>query len=129
MVPDLDRTIFAFATVVIANEIEMVALGTPDDLFAFGVKLVVVTLGKKGALLHESGKETVAVGTTQVEVVDTTGAGDSFLGSFAYCIAKGMGYQEAAAFACATATISVQSVGTQQSYAHRNDPRLSRLLL
>jgi ribokinase len=63
-----------------------------------------------------------------VEVVDTTGAGDSFLGAFAFYLAKGYSYVEAAGFACEAASLSVQSVGAQQSYANSTHPNLKPYL-
>lgn len=127
MPPQIDRSLFGFCSVVILNQVEMRQLGTVTDLFDLGVKCVVVTLGADGAEIHEPGKSVVHVKSPSVKAVDTTGAGDSFVGAFSYCLWKGMGYEAAAKFACATAAISVQSVGTQQSYAHHDHPQLQGL--
>lgn len=124
--PDhIDLDYFQDVSVVIVNQVELNALGKVDQLFEKNVGAVVVTLGGEGAELYLPGKEKVCVAAPSVNVVDTTGAGDSFLGSFAYCIAIGKGYEEAVRIAVTTASISVQKVGAQQSYANRNHPQLS----
>jgi ribokinase len=122
--PDLDFEVFRHCKIVIANKIEMEAIGTPEKLFGLGVSLVIVTIGRDGAVLYEKGADCVKVPSLVVEAVDSTGAGDSFLGAFAYGIAKGMVYEQVARLACVAAAISVQSLGAQQSYVHAGDPRL-----
>jgi ribokinase len=54
-----------------------------------------------------------------VEARDTTGAGDAFVGSLAYFLARGETLAEAAARANRVAAISVQSPGTQTSFPSR----------
>jgi ribokinase len=121
---DLDFEIFRHCRIVIANRIEMERLGTVSRLFELGVSVVIVTLGKDGATLFEKGKDPVQIASLEVEAVDSTGAGDAFLGAFAYGIASGLPYERAARLACVAGAISVQSLGAQQSYAHSGDPRL-----
>jgi ribokinase len=48
--------------------------------------------------------------------VDTTGAGDAFIGSFAACIAQGISDAESIRKANIFAALSTQSVGTQKSF-------------
>jgi ribokinase len=76
---------------------------------------LVVTLGADGALLCEDAALT-PVAAPSVTPVDTTGAGDAFVGAFAYAIARGATASIAAAFGCACAATSVQSHGTQTSF-------------
>lgn len=128
MPPNVDRQLFKQCTVVIVNKIEMEALGTVEDLFELGVEVVIVTLGGDGATIFEKGKHGINVAAPVVKAVDTTGAGDSFVGSFAFCLSQGKSYESAATFACAAASISVQSVGTQQSYAHSDNEMLKAML-
>ncbi|EAX87838.1 kinase, pfkB family protein [Trichomonas vaginalis G3] len=123
-----DINLFKDASVVIVNEVELASFGSVEDLFNIGVECVVQTQGAKGATILERGKQPVHVPSIKVDVVDTTGAGDSFLGSFTYCLAKGCSYEEAAKVACITAAISVTGVGTQGSYAHRDHPLLKSIL-
>lgn len=56
-------------------------------LFAYGCKCIVYTQGKDGATLYRRNDSISAKGH-QVHVVDTTGAGDSFIGAFLYCLLK-----------------------------------------
>jgi ribokinase len=124
MMSEVEDSIFRFVTIVVANEVEMKSLGTVEHLFELGVRVVVVTLGSRGAALYQRDLPVIPISAPVVQSADTTGAGDSFLGAFCYCIAKGLSYEQAAQFACQAASISVQTVGAQQSYARRNDTRL-----
>jgi ribokinase len=84
---------------------------------------IVVTLGADGALVYRNGSSNVTrVPAPQAEPVDTTGAGDAFVGAFAYALALESSAEEAAAFGCACASASVEARGTQTSF-----PRGSRL--
>jgi ribokinase len=75
----------------------------------------VVTLGARGSVVASDGGEAL-VPATQVEVVDTTGAGDAFTGTLAYALAGRVPLVEAAAQANAVAAISVCRRGTQTSF-------------
>ena len=127
-VTSCNKDIFRNTTIVIANQVEMEELKTSvQELHSFGVEVVIETLGSEGANIHENGKGTTHVSATKVKALDTTGAGDSFLGSFTYFISKGKSDVEAAQNACKLASISVQKIGTQSSYAHRGDPEIASL--
>ena len=79
---------------------------------------VVLTLGKRGALWVERGgdpKGVVVAGTDDVPV-DTVGAGDAFVGTFAAMVAKGQGFEEAIRCGNQYAGLSVTRPGTQSSY-------------
>ena len=56
-------------------------------LFAHRCKCVIYTKGKDGATLYRRNEQISAKGH-QVQVIDTTGAGDSFIGAFLYCLLK-----------------------------------------
>ena len=124
--PSLD--LIKDADIVILNDIELKQFGTLEDLFKAGVECVVNTQGANGANVCVKGKEIQHVPSPKVKAIDTTGAGDSFLGSFTYCLSKGMDYVEAARVACVTASISVTGIGTQGSYAHRDHELLKDIL-
>lgn len=80
-----------------------------------GVRTVVVTLGEKGALL--STKQTVKfIPAVSVEAKDTTGAGDAFIGSFAYYYIKTGKLVEAISYANHYAAFSTLRSGTQKSF-------------
>ncbi len=84
-------------------------------LIAAGAGQVLLTLGKDGALLFADGK-LQHFPAVPVKAVDTTGAGDAFIGSFAYALAKGSSLPDAIRFANLAAALSVTKVGTQTSF-------------
>jgi ribokinase len=75
-----------------------------------------VTLGDKGAALTTLDGKVVRVSAPQVKAIDTTGAGDAFVGSFAYALSIGLPEEAALALGCACASDSVTRLGTQSSY-------------
>ena len=80
---------------------------------------MVITLGKDGALLWEEGKDRVKVDLEPLDrklVVDTTGAGDAFVGSLAYFLSCRLEMAESVRRSCCVASLTVQSQGTQASY-------------
>ena len=86
------------------------AIGSGRILIKKGVKKVLMTLGAKGCLFvtvnsfkHVSGVE--------FKPLDTTEAGDYFIGSFAFVLAARLKDEEAARSACVVASISVQKPG------------------
>ena len=80
-----------------------------------GAKKVLLTLGKDGAFLYEDKKKTYFQ-AVKVDAVDTTGAGDAFIGSLSYGMAKGMSLSSAVRFANEAAALSVTKIGTQTSF-------------
>jgi ribokinase len=56
-----------------------------------------------------------------VKVVDTTAAGDVFNGAFAVALCEGKSVQDAVAFGCKAAAISVSRLGAQASAPHRHE--------
>ena len=80
---------------------------------------VIITLGAKGAACaSRSYPKSVWVKAEKAEkVLDTTGAGDAFVGSMAYYLANhpGLKLTEMVRRACKVATITVQKQGTQTS--------------
>jgi ribokinase len=123
---DLKRA--ALADYVIPNETEAEAItGMPVTnleearacarrLTGEGFANVIVTLGANGALAANAGGDE-HIPPHPVEAVDTTGAGDAFIGSFAHFLAAGYGEREAIARANVYAALSTLSVGTQMSFA------------
>lgn len=84
-------------------------------LLARGAGAVVLTLGERGALLvNEEGA--IHVPTNKVTALDTTGAGDAFVGSLAYFLALGKPMTDAITRANRIAAVSVQGAGTQSSF-------------
>jgi len=82
---------------------------------------VLITLGAEGALLLEPGGEPVHLPAAKVEVVDTTGAGDTVNGALAAELARGASLRDAAAFALAAAAISTTRPGARGGMPHREE--------
>ena len=96
-----------------ADSVEAAAQAVVEEL---GSNLV-ITLGEQGALLSQQGVEAVErVDAPVVEAIDTTGAGDAFVGAFCYELALGAHPQTAARMASACAASSVTRRGTQSSF-------------
>ena len=74
---------------------------------------VLITLGGDGALLLEPGGEPVRLPATRVDVVDTTGAGDTVNGALAAELAAGRPLAEAARFALTAAALSTTAAGAR----------------
>lgn len=91
-----------------------------EVLLEQGVKSVLVTLGGDGALLASRG-EFFYYPVKDVEVVDTTAAGDTFNAAVAVMLAEGKGMDNAVAFANQAATITVQRKGAQASIPSREE--------
>lgn len=105
---------------------------TPEQLItrlrAQGVRSVVLTLGSAGALIldgqgleEKAGGTPVPVPAASVKAVDTTGAGDSFIGALAVQLAAGESLEAAARFAARVSAFAVQGAGAQPSYARLGD--------
>ncbi|MGH8946762.1 MAG: ribokinase [Acidimicrobiia bacterium] len=77
-----------------------------------GPGAVVVTLGAEGAVLVE-GREAAHIPSPEVEVVDTTGAGDAFCGAVAHALAMGIALAEAVRWGVAAGAIATTRRGAQ----------------
>jgi ribokinase len=83
-----------------------------------GFRRVVITLGERGSLLADAhGQERIA--PHPVTSVDSSGAGDAFIGSLAVFLAEGMPDRQALARASLYAALSTTQVGTQKSFPRR----------
>jgi ribokinase len=88
------------------------------DLLAHGIRRVIITLGANGSLLAgKAGSEHVAA--FAVNSVDSSGAGDAFIGSFAVFLAEGLTETESVRRANLYAALSTTGVGTQKSFSDR----------
>jgi ribokinase len=118
------------ADYLIPNETEAELLtGQPADtvdaaavcaaaLLEKGFRRVLITLGARGALVADSAG-TVHVSPFAVAAVDTTGAGDAFIGSFSVFLAEGLPEKDAVARASLYAALSTTRVGAQKSFLPR----------
>jgi ribokinase len=75
---------------------------------------VVVTLGADGAVLVRRDAEPVWTPTPSVEVVDSVGAGDTFVGALAAGLAQGRGIEEAVRRGVVAASLSTQTYGARE---------------
>lgn len=88
------------------------------QLVSAGVRRVIITLGANGSLLAtRDGSDHVA--PFPVKSVDSTGAGDAFIGSFAVFLGEGVPEKEAVRRANLYAGLSTTGVGTQKSFYDR----------
>lgn len=91
-----------------------------NSLLGRGIRRVVITLGERGALL--SGPEGMElIPAFRVKTIDSTGAGDAFIGSFAVFLAQGLPEVEALTRANLYAALSTTRVGTQKSFLSRSE--------
>jgi len=91
-----------------------------DYLLARGLARVVITLGERGSLLATpAGLELIPA--FKVDPIDSTGAGDAFIGSFAVFQAEGLTDKEALTRASLYAALSTTRVGTQKSFPRREE--------
>jgi len=127
-----DADLIANADYVVPNESEAATLtGLPVTtteeaercaraLVARGARRVILTLGERGALVAGA-DGTAIVPAFEVATVDTTGAGDAFIGSFATFLVEGLPEREAVARANLYAALSTTAIGTQQSFRGRDE--------
>lgn len=87
-------------------------------LLGKGFRRIVITLGARGALLADASGH-VHIPPFPVTAVDTTGAGDAFIGSLAVFLAEGLPEKDAIARASLYAALSTTRVGTQKSFPAR----------
>ena len=125
-VAGLPQRLYELADVFCPNESETeLLLGRPipageelaaaEELLARGAGSVVVTLGERGCVVASPDGAT-HLPATPVEALDTTGAGDAFVGSLAYFLARGAPLATAAERANRIAAVSVRARGTQTSF-------------
>ncbi|XP_017600300.1 PREDICTED: ribokinase isoform X2 [Corvus brachyrhynchos] len=133
---DLDPQFYTYSDIFCCNETEAeiltgIPVGNLEDaekvgrmLLERGCKLVIVTLGAEGCMMI-SGDEPIPkhVPAGKVRAVDTTGAGDSFVGALAFYLAHypKLSMEEMIRKSNCVASVSVQAPGTQSSYPYRKD--------
>ena len=106
-----------FVDIVLINDHDFALLSKGADETEFvnklldnGAQTVVITKGVQGASAYTK-QETVHCSSYKVDVVDTTGAGDTFNSSFVSCMLWGKSLQEACEFASAAAGRAVTQLG------------------
>lgn len=94
-----------------------------EELLAKYPNKLLITCGEKGVMFHD-GNEIVTVPSIQVDVVDTTGAGDTFTGAFSVAISEGYSIYEAIRFANSAAGLSTTRMGAQKGMPTREEVAL-----
>ena len=120
------KDMLAKADIVIVNEGEAsdylgVTIATPEDASREGLRIGqelgnvwVITMGGQGSVICADGRsETVK--PCKVDAVETTGAGDSYIGGMAYALTQGMDIFAAARFATKCSALTVCGIGAQPS--------------
>jgi ribokinase len=109
------------------NETEAAAItGTSDPpaaarhLLARGARAVLITLGAEGALYHDAGVA-LHCPAVAVQAVDTTAAGDAYIGALATALADDRAIADSLGFAAAAAGLAVTRLGAQPSLGSRQE--------
>jgi ribokinase len=126
--PDILRYPLSLVDLFIVNEIEAADLsgakaGKPAlSALArqFPAAQILMTLGSKGAML-KSGTRKWTVPAPQVKAVDTTAAGDTFIGYFAASLIQGLSPEACLTFACKAAALSVTRKGAADSIPNQRE--------
>ncbi|XP_022237703.1 ribokinase-like isoform X2 [Limulus polyphemus] len=134
--PGVSEEIYPLCDVLCVNEVEAEvetglcvesieqAKSATQMLLKRGCFSVILTLGPRGAVFaSEEQPQAIYIPAKQVTAVDTTGAGDAFLGALAYFMTQhsSLTMKECIERSCEVAAISVQNLGTQKSFPWRKD--------
>lgn len=90
------------------NEIESIDIGSKDNL--------IVTLGEKGVRFKD-----IVYPANKVEVVDTTGAGDTFNGALCASLAKGNSIEDAIQYGINASGLAIQKAGAQTGMPYEKE--------
>ena len=123
----VDEKYYKYIDYLVPNEHELEALSGESDvikgaknLLAKGVKNVIVTLGSKGSVLVNE-NEIIEVASHKVHAIDTTAAGDSYLGALVNKLAEGKNIKAAMKFASKCSSITVTRKGAIVALPHKKD--------
>lgn len=82
-----------------------------EQIHAWGVREVIVTLGGGGSIIYAEGKFYETPAYPPSKLVDATGCGDTYSAGYLYARAKGMSYEESGRFAAAMCTLKLEHTG------------------
>jgi len=130
---ELDPEIFSYIDTLVLNETEAsIVTGrtisddsevakAAHDLIQKGIRHAILTLGSKGAFYFNYLGESLIIPAFQVNAVDTTAAGDTFIGAYAAALHKEKSQSDALFYATAAAAIAVTRVGAQESVPYTEE--------
>ena len=128
----LSNELISLADYLIPNETELSLLtGLPVNdmnstewaaraLLEIGAKNVIVTMGSNGALIVTNSQVT-HIETYTVNVVDTTAAGDAFIGGFAAAFLRDKSLEEVVRYGCACGALATTKFGAQPSLPRKEE--------
>lgn len=96
------------------------AIQAGKKLREMGAAVVILTLGRQGGILFDAADVLFEPGIT-VKAIDTTGAGDAFIGGFAHAIVSGLDHRQALRFANITGGLAVTKMGAQSALPYYED--------
>ncbi len=123
---DIPECYLQMCDIIVVNEVEAAfylnaELDTPEQARDGAARLaerysadLIITLGKAGAVVSDGGKIEF-IPAKKVEAIETTGAGDSFIGGVGYALMQNMTLSEACKFATVCSAITVCRLGAQDS--------------
>jgi len=114
-VPDI---VFSRADLIIVNQTEAAWYG---ERLHGADGLVAITYGAKGAKLFRGGQMLCEAASPLVRAMDTTGAGDCFVGALTVALVERMMLHDALRFACAAGALAATKAGAQPSLPSRAD--------
>ncbi|MGW7464780.1 ribokinase [Streptomyces xantholiticus] len=123
----LSPELLAATDLLVPNEHEAATITGIADPWSAAQELlrqvpeVVITLGSAGCLHAARGTEPITVPAPSVTAVDTTAAGDTFVGALAVALGEKKPVPQCLAWACAAAALSVQHPGASSSMPYRSE--------
>lgn len=118
---EIDKSLLSKVSYFTPNETEVKDMFGEgyENLIAEYPNQMIVTLGDKGATYYD--EKLINIPSIKAEVVDTTGAGDTFNGALAVALSEDKPLSEALQFANRAASISVGGLGAQGGMPYRKD--------
>jgi ribokinase len=115
-----EREAAFFAGNMAVSQNHLVALDYAKKIRLREDQVIVVTLGSKGSVTL-NGHEVIRIPGIKVDAIDTTGAGDTFVGAFATALSESMGLKQGLSFANKAAALCVQKHGAATSAPTRKE--------
>ncbi len=123
-----DSSLLPYVDLLVMNEIEAEKLYSGHTLeeraiglIRNGITYVVITLGEKGVIFCDTKLNCKSLPAYKVDVVDTTGAGDSFIGGIVSAWQEGKSFEEAVQYAIAVGSLSTTKFGAQPSLPSKEE--------